>query len=192
MGNGNPSDTNATPKNWQEMVAKGLPPYQGYSGSERADARLGGDLFDYNHRVRTTSVSYMHTANDTGKRYLDRTPDLGPPLTGYDLPDELGEIELIDCIIRSETAWGAAAAASEIVQLWYDDDAGAGATMVAELDGLTDDLAADQANEIPDMPNLGSAASVVPAGSRLYLMLDTNGAGFTMGWVRVEVRYRLR
>lgn len=188
----NPSKTNATPKNWKETSAKGLPPFQGYAGSDRADSRLGGDVWDYNFRVRTAVVGYMHTAGDTGKRYLDLTPDLGPPLTGYDLPTDLGEIELIDGIIRSETAWGAAAAASEIVQLWYDDDAGAGSTMVAELDGLTDDLVADQANAIPDMPNLGSAASIVPAGSRLFLKLGTNGAGFTMGWVRVEVRYRLR
>lgn len=191
MGAGNPSETNATPRNWQEMVAKGLPPYQGYSGSERADARLGGDLFDYNHRVRTTSVSYMHTANDTGKRYLDRTPDLGPPLTGYPLPDDLGKIELIDCIVRSELAWGAPAAASERIQLFYDDDGGGGATAVASINGATDTLNADEANYMV-MPNLGSADSIVPAGSRLYINLATNGAGFTMGWVRVEVRYRLR
>lgn len=191
MGAGNPSETNATPKNWQEMVAKGLPPYQGYSGSERADARLGGDLFDYNHRVRTTSVGYMHTAGDTGKRYLDRTPDLGPPLTGYDLPDELGEIELIDCIVRPELAWGPPQAASERIALYYDDDDGSGTVAVASFNGIADTVNADVANHMV-MPALGSADSIVPPGSRLYLDLLTNGAGFTMGWVRVEVRYRLR
>lgn len=188
----NPSDTNATPKNWKEMAAKGLPPFQGYAGSDRADSRLGGDLFDYNHRVRTAVVSYEHTAGDTGKRYLDVTPDLGPPLTGYDLPDDLGQVELVDGKIRSELAWGTATANSETVSLRYDDDAGGGETTVATLDGTADDLVADEGNAMPNMPNLGSDDSIVPTGSRLYLVLETNNAGFTMGWVRVEIRYRLR
>jgi len=64
----NPSETNATPKNFAEMVAKGLPAYQGYAGSERADARLGGELFAWALRVHKTSVSYMHAAQDTGFR----------------------------------------------------------------------------------------------------------------------------
>jgi hypothetical protein len=187
----NPSETNATPKNWKETSAKGLPPFQGYAGSDRADSRLGGDIWDYNFRVRTTVVSYMHTAADTGKRYLDRTPDLEPPLTGYDLPDDLGEIELIDCIVRPELAWGVAQAASEDIELWYDDDAGGGETAVASINGTVDDLTADQANYMV-LPNLGSADSIIPAGSRLYVRLQSNGGGFTMGWVRVEVRYRLR
>jgi hypothetical protein len=187
----NPSETNATPANWKETSAKGLPPYQGYAGADRADSRLGGDIFDYNFRVRTAVVSYMHTAGDTGKRYLDRTPDLGPPLTGYDLPDDLGEIELIDCIVRPELAWGTAQGDSEDIELWYDDDEGGGATAVASINGVSDDLVADQANYM-DLPNLGSTDSIIPAGSRLYIRLQTNNAGFTLGWVRVEVRYRLR
>lgn len=189
---GNPSETNATPKNWKEMVAKGLPPYQGYAGAERADSRLGGDLFDYSHRVRTTAVSFMHTAGDTGKRYLDRTPDVGPPLTGYDLPDDLGELELIDVIVRSENGWGAPQANSEDIQLWLDNDQGGGASAIASLNGTANALDADVANRMPGVPNLGSADSIIPASSRLYIHLQTNNAGFTLGWVRVEVRYRLR
>jgi hypothetical protein len=191
----NPSETNATPRDFKEMVAKGFPPFQGYAGSERADARLGGDLFDYSHRVHTAVVSYQHTALDSGKRYLDKTPVIALPLIGYDVPDELGEIELIDAIIRPESAWGAAAAASEIIALWYDLDDGTGAQLVASYDGLTYDMVADQANYFTaamGFPALGSAASIIPAGARLYLVLASNGAGYTMDWTRVEVRYRWR
>lgn len=188
MGNGNPSQTNATPKNFAEMSAKGLPPYQGYSGSDRADSRLGGALFDYSMRVRTMSVSYEHAANDLGKRYFWAAPDL-ESLLGYD-PADAGPYEVIGASIRSEDAWGAAAAASEIIKLVKDDDAGGAPVLVAGIDGVADNLVADQGNTFPNLPAPLTDLAKVPKGWRLYVELATNGAGYTMGFVTVTVTIR--
>lgn len=183
------ANTNATPKNFAEAVAKSLPPHQGYAGSTRADPRLGGDLYDYALRTRLMQVSYEHVANDTGKRYLHVAPNL-EPLIGYD-PAEAGPFEIISASIRSELAWGTATGASEIIKLAKDDDAGGTPVLIAGLDGAADDLVADQGNAFPNLPNPGSAGAKVDKGERLYVELATNGAGYTMGWTTVTlvVRY---
>jgi hypothetical protein len=149
--------------------------------SEDPDA-TGPENYVYMMRNRQSAVQYEHAANDLGLRYIMLSPK---------------EIEIVGAIVRSELAWGAGpAVASEIIELWYDDGAGGAKTVFTTLDGNTaaGSLNADRVKAFPDLPGVTAAGPpvVVPAGSSIGAELKTNGAGFTMGFVKVEIFYRLK
>jgi hypothetical protein len=148
-------------------------------GSDDPDA-TGPENYEHMLRARKAAVHYDHVATLAGFRYITYAERA---------------IEIVGAVLRAENGWGAGpAGASEVIELFWDDNAGGAKTVIATIDGNTaaGSLTGDESKAFPDLPGVTAAGPfvVVPEGSEVGIELSTNGAGFTMDAVKVEIFYR--
>jgi len=127
---------------------------------------------------------YEHTANDTGKLPIFRAE---------------AACEIIAAHFRPTTGWTAAAISEDLILQKDAGAGGGGAAGIALVDGTVDTVVADSNNEWSNATNgLPGVHSGTPGeyyelseGDWVYLEQTTNSTGVTMGWVLVEITYRL-